>query len=183
MVFKNASPKKKVIIIDIVLLMLFFTIKAAMANDNNSINQTVNATSEVVVDYNVVQGLNDEEFKAAISLCSQREGSLYRIGGTIYCGVNEQYVELEKVFDKPATVNMIGSKMYDVGSLISPDYPALGWILFFTLIITAYFFIKEEVNANRRRDEIRAEHEENSRMHEESKRRDKRKMRPDGGYY
>jgi preprotein translocase subunit YajC len=182
---------KKIMLVIIAVVMVFMTIRAAIgANDtlsNKSLNQTLtNVTEENLLsednDIVLIQGLNNEELTASISLCNQK-GTPVKISSIIYCQVDNKYFRIETLLDRPATVNLFGMKSYDFGSMIYKESPGIGWIIFFIFIIVIIIFIRNQREISRVKKTHMIDREEEERMIIKERRSGGKRLRPDGGYY
>lgn len=107
-------------------------------------------------------------------LCEEKGGELLSINGGMFCVLNDSYIDIEDVNKSAAPL---------VGASINKDNPLLGQIAIFSIILLIIWGISENRTSNRDRSTKRINYEESIKAERKIFRGDKRRMRPDGGFY
>ena len=114
-------------------------------------------------------------------VCISEGGVSMLIRGGKFCFVNNTYLPVESLVN--GDVNSSKAQNYNMGSLIYKDNPTAGWAILVIVMIFIVLFIKDRGTISKERKITRVSREENRRVSNDYGNKDKRRLRPDGGYY
>jgi hypothetical protein len=129
----------------------------------------------------VVTTTADDE---AVAICEQAGGTPLELRNSLFCKINGTYKTVDEMLvDQDTEVTILGKQTYNLGALISPSNPSLGWGILILIIIVVIMFYNDQRFVGRERKRRYVERTESKREEKELKLKDRRRLRPDGGYY